>query len=57
MLLISNFIIKILPGVIQNVVWPKNCDTSGVIVTLYSSAAVGAEVQNADSSFSLRLMG
>lgn len=55
--LLSNFITKLLTGVIKNVMWSKNCDTSGVIVMMYSSTAVGAKLQNADSSFSLRLMG
>lgn len=55
--LLFHFTIKVLKGVIKNVVWSKNCDTSGVIVMMYSSTAVGGELQNADSSFSLRLMG
>lgn len=57
MLLLFNFLTKILTGVIKNVMWSKNCDTSGVIATMYSSTAVVGELQNDDSSFSLRLMG
>lgn len=37
MLLLFNFIIKILTGIIKNVVWSRNCDTAGVIVMMYSS--------------------
>lgn len=57
MLLLFNFVIKILTGVIKNVVWSKSCATSGVIATMSSSTAVVGELQNAGSSFSLRLMG
>lgn len=57
MLLLFNFLTKILTGAIKNVVWSKNCDTSGVIATMYSSTAVVGELQNDDSSFSLRVMG
>lgn len=38
MLLFFNSIIKILTGIIKNVVWSKNCDTAGVIVMMYSSS-------------------
>lgn len=37
MLLLFDFFIKILTGIIKNVVWSKNCDAAGVIVTMYSS--------------------
>lgn len=55
--LLFNFIIKILTGVVENVVWPKNCGTFGVFAMTYWSTAVLGELQNVFSTLSLRLMG